>query len=118
MALSINNQFSTTPGVSFARTEYARSIQKTPSRESHAAGFRDQPRTPRIDPKDDSIQISEVAMWFSRLESDAPAAHRGHENGSSIRSGLVNSIRSLIESGAYDTTQRMDAAADAMIESL
>ena len=116
MALSINSSFATSPGTKFARVEQARKADGL-SISAKAAGRAEESRASRIERGADTAEISDVALWFSTGRASGARASSQADAGR-VRGGLVESIRQMIESGAYDTTERLDAAADAMIESL
>ena len=58
-------------------------------------------------PAGDRVQLSDQARLLSKLKQ-LPE----------IREGLVNSVKSQIEAGTYDTPERFDTAINAMIDDL
>jgi len=55
----------------------------------------------------DTVQLSDQARLLSKLKQ-LPE----------IREGLVNSVKSQIEAGSYDTDERFDTAINSLIEDL
>lgn len=60
--------------------------------------------TARTQRGEDRVEVSRVAQYLRRL-SDLPA----------IREDLIARVREQIESGAYDTPERLDRALDELI---
>ena len=55
----------------------------------------------------DRVQLSEQSRFLSKLKQ-LPE----------VREGLVNSVKSQIESGNYDTDERFDTAVNALLDDL
>ncbi len=55
----------------------------------------------------DQVQVSDMARYLARLRQVPD-----------IREELVQEIRGQIESGAYDTPEKVDAAIDALVQEL
>ena len=106
MAPSIQSAFATTPGhaigsgVRFARTEQTRSepvLRPSPS----VPGRTETARAPRVVRERDSVEIG------AAQSAESPT-----------RSALIAHVRALIAAGRYDTTERLEAAADSLIRAI
>lgn len=105
------NSFATSPGIKFGRTETHRGTTDAASKP--APGRDSECRAPKIERGTDSAEFSRESLWFAL--SNAENAEGGK---SAFRAGLVESVRRMIDSGEYDTPERLDAAADSLIEGL
>ncbi|MBS0198132.1 MAG: hypothetical protein JSR77_15365 [Planctomycetes bacterium] len=96
MSPSIEN-FGTSPAFDIARIFGAQSDAAVEPDAAHTSA---QPGR-----EADSVELSDAALWFSM-------------NDGGIRRGLVEDVRARIANGSYDTTDRLEAAADSLINSL
>lgn len=55
----------------------------------------------------DQVEVSDMAYYMSQLRSLPP-----------VRQDLIDQVRSQINSGTYDTPQKVDAAIEAMFDDL
>jgi anti-sigma28 factor (negative regulator of flagellin synthesis) len=69
------------------------------------AGARAEPRSARRG--DDQVEVSSLARSLSRLTSDEP-----------VRQDLIDRVRSEIESGSYETPEKIDGAVDGLLREL
>lgn len=105
------NSFATSPGFKFGRTESHRGTTDSPS--TSAPGRDGECRAPKIERDADSAEFSRESLRFA--PSNAANAEGGN---SAFRASLVESVRRMIDSGRYDTAERLAAAADSLIEGL
>lgn len=86
-----------------------------PVSQSHAAALdgagsaytRRAPQTATTSRGTDSVELSSVAQWLSKL-SETP----------DVREDLVSRVKAEIENGTYETPKKINAAIDAMLDDL